>query len=203
MADFRSMNDDEIHNLILQATAERDKRYATQSIPGQIDALNRQYLQFTGKPEGQEWTPPENGYEAYPHGWQVQHNGETWVSLRTMNQSVPGDGSNAWGVVVPDEGLPEWVQPTEDETRYSKGSLVVHSDKTWISRTDQNADEPGDGEWDEFDDEAEFENRRAMTPPQAPSEFTFARTEAWPSIHPVPPGMAPNPEDESPDSAHV
>lgn len=56
-------------------------------------------------------------------------------------------------VVDPETGYQEWHQPSGEHTAYSKGDIVKHNDKLWISTVDgtnTNTWEPGVYGWEEY-----------------------------------------------------
>jgi hypothetical protein len=199
--DMEQLGDDELVELLNHAKAERDRRYTTAVIPGQIDSLNRQYLEQTGRGLNLPWQQPTGAHDAYPEGWVVTHNGEQWVSIIPANVWEPG--VSGWGVLVPEGELPKWQQPTGAHDSYAKGALVLHNERQWISDVDANVWEPGVHGWTEFDPEVEAE--RMIKTSRAAAQRSFA--DAMPiadMLSPLDPqylGFSPNAADEGPETA--
>ena len=90
--------------------------------------------------DGEEWSQPLGGHDAYRLGITVTHNGKTWVNLTAWNTHEPG--VSGWREVA-QEGPAAWVQPTGAHDAYPAGAQVTHAGQTWTSTIDGNVWEPG------------------------------------------------------------
>ena len=145
MIEVASLSDEELAALLDEARLEyqrrRDLTSAIDSTPGLIEAL----LTTTGREPGAEWVQPTGAHDAYSEGWEVTHDGKTWVSLTAANVWEPG--VSGWREVVEEGGVPVWVQPTGAHDSYKKGDQVSHNGDTWTSIIDANTWEPGAYGW--------------------------------------------------------
>ena len=109
-----------------------------------------------------QWVQPQGadveGYEPYPAGTVVYHQGHLWTS--TVETNVWEPGVAAWRQVPTIPGVPPpWQQPSgsADAYRIIDGTpeMVTHNGKTWVTLVDANVWEPGtDGTlWAEVTDE--------------------------------------------------
>ena len=145
MIDVVPLSDDDLAALLDAARAEyqrrRDLTSAIDSTPGLIEAL----LTTTGREPGAEWVQPLGAFEAYSEGWEVTHDGKTWVSLIAANVWVPGE--TGWREIPSEGNIPDWVQPTGAHDAYKQGDQVTHKDGVWTSDGDSNIWEPGVYGW--------------------------------------------------------
>ena len=145
MIEVALLSDEDLATLLDEARLEyqrrRDLTSAIGSTPGLIEAL----LTTTGREPGAEWVQPLGAFDAYSEGWEVTHNGKTWVSLAAANVWEPGE--TGWREVVEEGGVPMWVQPTGAHDAYKKGDQVSHDGDTWTSTVDGNVWEPGVYGW--------------------------------------------------------
>ena len=140
--DYPGLTGDELAQLATDTNAEMLRR----SLPAQMDALNRQYLDASGVEPGQEWVQPTGAHDAYPLDWLVTHAGTTWRSLVDANVWEPGVAN--WRQETGEE-WPAWVQPTGSTDAYPAGAKVSHNGKHWTSDVDANVWEPGVFGWTE------------------------------------------------------
>ena len=145
MIEVALLSDEDLATLLDEARLEyqrrRDLTSAIGSTPGLIEAL----LTTTGREPGAEWVQPLGAFDAYSEGWEVTHNGKTWVSLAAANVWVPGE--TGWREVVEEGGIPMWIQPTGAHDAYKTGDQVTHKDGVWTSTVDGNVWEPGAYGW--------------------------------------------------------
>lgn len=107
----------------------------------------------------EDWSPYKVRYEKDIS--KVQHNGILYKCITTHDsQSTwsPDVAPSLWvRIDDPTEEWPEWIQPVEAQTAYSKGDKVSHNGKHWVSTVDgehTNTWEPGVFGWDEVTEES-------------------------------------------------
>lgn len=95
-----------------------------------------------------KWVQPlgadVDGFEPYPVGSRVWHEGRIWRSTTPHNVWEPG--VSGWHD-DPADGLPAWVQPTGAHDAYPAGAEVHHNGTDWTSTVDANVWEPGTFGW--------------------------------------------------------
>lgn len=139
--DFTTYDDEALDQLRIDVLNEQDRRYRIASAPAAIDALNRDYLAAEQAKRGQAWVQPLGTHDAYPEGWQVTKDGNTWESLTPANVGPPG--ASGWREVVGKEDTPAaWVQPTGAHDAYVKGAKVTFEDSVYESLIDANTYSP-------------------------------------------------------------
>ena len=146
MIEISSLSDEELAALLdvarLEYQRRRDLTSAIDSTPGLIEAL----LTTTGREPGAEWVQPLGAFDAYSEGWEVTHDGKTWVSLTAANVWVPG--VSGWREITADgEAPPDWVQPSGAHDAYKTGDQVTHKGGVWTSAIDGSVWEPGVYGW--------------------------------------------------------
>lgn len=146
MTDWTQIPDPEFTAEYLAINAEMGRRRVLEAGPAAQDKLNAATLEAEGISEGEPWRQPAGGHDAYPEGWQVTHNGKSWVSLMAGNVWEPGvsgwrEEGNDW---------PAWVQPTGGHDAYEVGAQVSHPEggQHWTNTTPDNVWEPGVHGWD-------------------------------------------------------
>ena len=145
MDDLTSMTDADLDALAAAISQERQRRQTLADAPAMVANLTAQYL--TAREDGGLWVAPTGSHDAYPEGWQVTHDGKTWVSLTPANVWPPG--VSGWRE-VPAEGddgqpaVPEWVAPTGAQDAYAKGDRVTFQGQVWESALDGNTWSPAD-----------------------------------------------------------
>jgi hypothetical protein len=94
------------------------------------------------------WRQPEGAHDAYVEpGTVVWHNGRLWRSTTPNNVWEPG--VSGWHD-APEQGLPEWVQPTGAHDAYPLGAEVTHKGQNWRSNYNGNVWEPSVFGWTAF-----------------------------------------------------
>ena len=145
MDDLTSMSDADLDTLASAINQERQRRQTLADAPAMVANLTAQYL--TAREDGGVWVQPQGAHDVYPEGWQVEHDGKTWVSLTPANVWEPG--VSGWRE-VPAEGddgqpaVPEWVAPTGAHDAYAKGDRVTFQGQVWESALDGNTWSPAD-----------------------------------------------------------
>ena len=119
---------------------ELSRRETLATTAKQVEKLNAEYLQASGVVEGEQWRQPTGAVDAYPEGWEVTHNGKTWVSLTPANVWEPG--VSGWREVVEEGATPEWVQPTGAHDAYQTGDHVMFEGAEYVSLIDGNTWSP-------------------------------------------------------------
>ena len=143
-------SDEELERYRVAIVKEQERRRTLAEAPRILDQVARDVLQAEGVQEGDEWRQPTGAHDAYPTGWEVEHNGKRWVSLTPANVWEPG--VSGWREVVEDNddgtpGIPAWVQPTGAHDAYPVGAKVTHNGATWENTTPANVWEPGVYGW--------------------------------------------------------
>lgn len=93
------------------------------------------------------WEQPLGAHDAYALGADVIHNGTRWRS--TIKNNVWEPGVFHWAP-IPDGAVdvaPDWVLPTDSESAYTTGDMVLHDGLVWVSAITNNTKEPGTGGW--------------------------------------------------------
>lgn len=101
---------------------ELNRRRVLETIPAQVEMLNRQFLNAEGIREGEDWKQPAGAHDAYPLAWKVVHGGKTWIS--TVANNVWEPGTTGWREVVVEGGIAEFVQPAGAHDAYQIGDKV-------------------------------------------------------------------------------
>lgn len=146
LEDFSS---DELHDLRSDINRVLEQRAVVDDARRQIDRIAERVLRAAGESPGGTWKQPTGAHDVYPLGWQVEHEGKTWVSLVHANSWEPG--VSGWREVT--EGIPEWVQPTGTHDAYSSDFMVTWKGAFWRSLVEDNVWEPGVSGWVEVDEE--------------------------------------------------
>src|SRR5690606_4415762 len=111
------------------------------TIPDVITAANGSY--WDGQEQGQPWRPVTSYVDAYPLGWEVTHNGKTWVALREGASGEPGVVTGDWQEKQEPGEIVDWVQP-QAGSEYPVGAIVRHNGHLWRNdHTGPNGWEPG------------------------------------------------------------
>lgn len=142
--------DEELERYRVAIVKEQERRRTLAEAPRILDQVARDVLQAEGVQEGDKWKQPTGAHDAYPTGWEVEHQGKRWVSLTPANVWEPG--VSGWREVVEDNddgtpGIPAWVQPTGAHDAYPVGAKVTHNGETWENTTPSNVWEPGVYGW--------------------------------------------------------
>src|SRR5699024_11298953 len=90
-------SDEELARYAAAIRREQDRRRTLATAEKQVAELSAAYLSAAGVEPGQEWRQPLGAVDAYPEGWEVVHNGKTWVSTTPANVWEPPTG---WREVV-------------------------------------------------------------------------------------------------------
>lgn len=117
--DLTELSDYELFDLRRQVREEQERRHKITSAPAVINRANADYLTATGVETGQPWRQPTGAHDAYPAGWQVEHDGKTWEP-----------GMSGWREVG---GAPEWVQPTGGHDAYNIVDRVTFEGRVYES----------------------------------------------------------------------
>lgn len=135
--------DEDLARYAAAIKAEQDRRRTLATAVKQVAQISAAYLQASGVEPGQEWRQPTGAHDAYPEGWEVEHEGRTWVSTTPANVWEPG--VSGWREVVEDgDNPPEWVQPTGHHDAYQAGDRVTFDGAVWESVIDGNTWSPAD-----------------------------------------------------------
>ena len=145
--DLTDLTDGELEDLQRRASVELERRQVASRLPEQIDRLVHAYLTGTGRESGQPWVQPTGAHDSYPEGWEVTHDGKTWVSLTPANVWPPG--VSGWREVPAggdggEPAVPEWVAPTGAHDTYATGDRVTFQGQVWQSALDGNTWSPAD-----------------------------------------------------------
>ena len=109
--DFSNMTNAEVAALHRDVTAEQRRRQVIALAPARISVVGRQVLAAEGVSEGDPWRQPTGYHDAYPSGWQVTHNGKTWVALRNGASGEPGIDTGDWQEYQEPGQVVDWVLP--------------------------------------------------------------------------------------------
>jgi hypothetical protein len=95
------------------------------------------------------WIQPTGAHDTYPMGFEVEHNGQVWVSDHPANVWEPGVAQwHVKGEEPAEPEVPQWVQPTGSHDAYPAGAEVMHNGQHWINtHGDGNVWEPGVFGW--------------------------------------------------------
>lgn len=137
-----TLTDEELAILRQQVEAEVDRRATLAQAESTIDHTNTVVLESEGITSGDEWRQPTSAVDAYPRGFEVVHDGKTWVSLIPGNAHAPG--VSGWREKVADAS---WVQPTGAHDSYPVGARVTYQGGVWISILPANVWAPGVAGW--------------------------------------------------------
>ena len=143
--DYTTLTDTELQEIFHAANEETSRRNLISAALTREPILQTGYLTALGRADGEPYVPPTGAHDAYPLGWNVTHDGKTWVSLTAANVWEPG--VSGWREVVEEGGVPIWVQPTGAHDAYALGSVVTHNGSTWTSTVNANTWEPGVYGW--------------------------------------------------------
>lgn len=168
--DWGTLTDEELEQLINDArteqtyritlaNAEADAEREKAEYEAQIDVIAQRYHSAKNAKDGveglAEWVQPTGAHDAYPLGWQVEHEGKVWESLVSANVWEPG--VSGWREIIIDDDPdnpappPAWVQPTGAHDAYAAGALVTHNGFIWQSDVDGNVWEPGVYGWTQLE----------------------------------------------------
>lgn len=137
-----TLTDEELAILRQQVEAEVDRRTTLAQAEATIDHTNTVILESEGITSGDEWRQPTSAVDAYPRGFEVVHNGKTWVSLIPGNVHAPG--VSGWREKAADAA---WVQPAGAHDSFGVGDRVTHLGKLWESTIPNNVWAPGVYGW--------------------------------------------------------
>ena len=143
--DYTTLTDSELQEIFHAANEETSRRNLISAALTREPILQTGYLTALGRADGEPYVPPTGAHDAYPLGWNVTHDGKTWVSLTVANVWEPG--VSGWREVVEEGGVPIWVQPIGAHDAYALGYVVTHNGSTWTSTVDANTWEPGVYGW--------------------------------------------------------
>ena len=117
-------------------------------------------------------TPDSEGNWLYNGGEVVWHEQQLWVNVTEGVPNTWEPGVSGWHD-QPDQGLPQWVQPTGAHDAYALGAEVTHNGGAWVSTIAANVYEPGVYGWDPID-----------YPLTDPAAFRIPLLEAWVDSYP-------------------
>lgn len=134
-------SDEELARYAAAIKREQGRRRTLATTEKQVADLSAAYLQAAGIEPGQEWVQPTGAHDAYPEGWEVVHDGKTWVSTTPANVWRPG--ASGWREVVEEgDAPPEWAQPTGAHDAYGTGDQVTFEGAVYESVMDGNTWSP-------------------------------------------------------------
>ena len=140
--DYTTLTDSELQEIFHAASEETSRRNLITAAMRREPILQTGSMVALGRAEGEEYVQPTGHHDAYPKGWEVQHDGKIWVSLTDANVWVPGE--TGWREVT-DGGAPaEWVQPSGVHDAYQTGDRVTFQGAVWESVLDGNVWSPTD-----------------------------------------------------------
>jgi hypothetical protein len=95
------------------------------------------------------WVAPTGSHDTYPLGFEVQHNGQVWVSDHAANVWEPGVSQwHVKGEEPVEPTIPNWVQPSGAHDAYAAGAEVMHNGQHWVNtHGNGNVWEPGVYGW--------------------------------------------------------
>lgn len=160
-------SDDELEQAKEAINQEKQRRYTLKTAERQMDRLEWDYSEASGRVFGGEWTQPVGGHDAYPKNYRVTHGGKEWVSLFTANVWEPG--TSGWREYVdPGSGVvPDFLPPTGAHDAYSAGERATYHGKVYESTIDANVYSPEEYPegWKEVVEDS------AETPVEGPQEW--------------------------------
>ena len=121
MIDLTTLTDAEARDLLARVYAEVQRRATLANAPAQAEQISRAWADASGRKDGDPWTQPTGGHDAYPLGAVVTDAGKMWISLIPANVWRPG--VSGWREQVA-QGYPVWVQPTGGHDAYKVGDRV-------------------------------------------------------------------------------
>lgn len=143
---IEDQSDEDLARYAAAIRAEQDRRRTLANAESQMADLNRRYLNAQGLKPGDPWRPPSGAHDSYPKGWEVTHDGKTWIADADGTAWEPGVAG--WTQKVEEGEHPEWVQPGGHNT-YSAGAIVRHDGQLWVNtHGDGNGWEPGVYGWE-------------------------------------------------------
>lgn len=92
--DVVPLSDDELATLRVAVVAEQERRLLVAGASQRISQINQECMVAQGVTEGAGWVQPTDASNAYPAGWKVSYNGQTWLSLIPSNTTKPGDAAD-------------------------------------------------------------------------------------------------------------
>lgn len=143
--EYTTLTDSELQEIFHAASEETGRRNLITAALQREPILQTGYLVALGRADGEEYVQPTGHHDAYPEGWEVQHDGKTWVSLVAANVWVPGE--TGWREIPSEGSTPDWMQPMGAHDAYKAGDQVTHKDGVWTSDIDSNTWEPGVYGW--------------------------------------------------------
>ena len=134
-------SDEELARYAAAIKAEQDRRRTLANAESQMADLNRRYLDAQGLKPGDPWRQPSGAHDSYPAGWEVTHEGKTWIADADGTAWEPGVAG--WTQKVEEGEIPEWVQP-QAHNPYMTGDRVRFEGDVYESIIDGNVWSPAD-----------------------------------------------------------
>lgn len=188
-SDLQDLTLEELNDARILILNEIERRQLIESIPAEVEELNRAYLAAEGVSPDESWRQPTGAHDAYPLDWPVERNGKIWISNVAGNVWEPG--VTGWREQVAEGERAGWIQPLGAHDAYPFDAEVAHNGKNWISEIPNNVWEPGVRGWKEIKDTVPEE-------PEKPAEPSDPDNETPPET-PEPPSY---PEFKQPTGAH-
>jgi len=141
MGAITDATDDELVRYAAAIRAEQERRRTLAQTETQMADLNRRYLDAQGVKPGDAWRRPSGAHDSYPKGWEVAHQGKTWIADADGTAWEPGVAG--WTEVVPDGEVPDYQQP-QAHNPYMTGDLARFEGEVWEAVQDNLVWSPAD-----------------------------------------------------------
>lgn len=141
--DVSKMTDEELAERAQSLEKERARRAVITDAEQRTDTMCLEYLQASGRENGGPWEAPTGFLGAYPRGWRVIHDGDTYEATAPgVTTAPPGDG---WTEIDPDTALVDFWEDRE----YSEGEQVRDAGRIWTATSTVQGARPSDypGGW--------------------------------------------------------
>lgn len=153
--EIETLSDEELFALRDDVLKEVSRRASLANAKQAVERANLDYLEASGVVPGGLWRQPTGYHDSYPLGWEVEHNGKAWISLRAGASGEPGVVTEDWKEKQEPGQIVDWVQPHAG-SEYPVGALVRHENRIWRNdHSGPNGWEPGTtgAQWTDVTDE--------------------------------------------------
>lgn len=135
--DVTEMDDTALAETQLAVQAEIERRAIVTDAQRRTDDMCLAYLTASGRVNGAAWEQPTGFIGAYPTGWRVEHNGETYEATVPGATGIPGQ-SDDWEP-APGDLIPFW-----EAGEYAAGDLVRDAGRVWEALADTDGARPSE-----------------------------------------------------------
>lgn len=141
--DVTGMTDEQLAEQAQKIDQERARRAVITDAEQRTDSMCLDYLRASGRENGGAWEAPTGFLGAYPRGWRVQHDGDTFEATAPGTVTAPpGDG---WTEVDPDAELIDFWE----DRAYDEGEQARDAGRIWTATSDVQGARPSEypGGW--------------------------------------------------------